>query len=76
MVQWVNRYTVKKVIVFHVPGRELFPARESLISDIPTGDKNDNLFLQCTHLQPTPPKDKTPPFLVDSATYAGVIFQC
>jgi hypothetical protein len=41
-------YTVKKFIVFPVPsrdvtnqtlrGRELFPARESLVSDIPAGD--------------------------------------
>jgi hypothetical protein len=30
---------------------KLFPARKSLVSDIPAGDgKNDNLFLQCTHL--------------------------
>jgi hypothetical protein len=28
---------------------KLFPARESLVSDIPAGDgKNENLFLQCT----------------------------
>jgi hypothetical protein len=27
----------------------LFPPRESLVSDIPAGDrKTDNLFLQCT----------------------------
>ncbi len=41
-------YTVKKVIV------KIFPARESLVSDIPAGDeKNDKLFLQCrvyTHI--------------------------
>jgi hypothetical protein len=76
VVQWVNRYTVKKVIVFPIPGRELFPAMESLISDIPTGDrKNDNLFYSVP-VQPTPPKDKTPLLLVDPATYAGVIIQC
>jgi hypothetical protein len=45
----------KKIIVFPVPSRDpnshwpgiikLFPARESLVSDIPAGDrKNDNLF--------------------------------
>jgi hypothetical protein len=34
--------TEKKVII------KLFPARESLVSDIPAGDgKNNNLFLQC-----------------------------
>ncbi len=28
---------------------KLFPARESLVSDIPAGDgKSNNLFLQCT----------------------------
>ncbi len=33
-------------------GREkLFPARESLVSDIPAGDgTTNNLFLQCSHL--------------------------
>ncbi len=52
--------TVKKVSGFPVPSRdvtdktlpgrefELFPARESLVSDIPAGDgKIANLFLQC-----------------------------
>jgi hypothetical protein len=54
-------YTVKKVTDFPVfsrdvtyqtpPGRELFPARESLVSDIPSGDgKTANLFLQCRTL--------------------------
>jgi hypothetical protein len=49
----------KKVTVFPVfsqdvtyqtlPGRKLFPARGSLVSDIPSGDgKTANLFLQCT----------------------------
>ncbi len=37
-------YTVKNFF-------KLFPARESLVSDIPAGDeKNDNLFLQCVHV--------------------------
>ncbi len=56
-----EHHTVKKVIVFphpqpgcHWPNSpwpgiiKLIPARESLVSDIPTGDgKNDNLFFQC-----------------------------
>ncbi len=42
-------YTVKKVYYFPVLSRQgiilLFPARESLVSDISTGDgKNVNLF--------------------------------
>jgi hypothetical protein len=52
--------TVKKVIIFPVPAGmsltklplagiiQLFPAGESLVRDIPTGDeKNYNIFLQC-----------------------------
>ncbi len=43
-------YTVKKVSDFPVPSR-VFPARESLVSDIPAGDRKiANLFLQCTLL--------------------------
>jgi hypothetical protein len=56
------QYTGKKVINFPVPrgdvtyqtlpGRENFPARESLVSDIPAGDgKIANLFLQCKGFQ-------------------------
>jgi hypothetical protein len=49
-------YTVKKVSGFPVLSRDvtyllnkLFPARESLVSDIQAGDgKTDNLFLQCS----------------------------
>ncbi len=38
--------TVKRVIFFLVPSP--FPARESLVSDVPAGDgENENLFLQC-----------------------------
>ncbi len=54
------RHTVKKVINFPVPSRDvinqlslagkklIIPAREDLVCDIPAGDgKIDNLFLQC-----------------------------
>jgi hypothetical protein len=44
------QYTVKKVYIFSRPQplTKLFPARESLVSDIPAGDgKTANLFLQC-----------------------------
>ncbi len=53
-----DKYTIKKVIHFPVPSRDvtnhspwlgiikLFPARESLVSDIPSGDgKMASLFL-------------------------------
>ncbi len=59
---WTAGYTVKNGYRLsrlqpgcHLPGRArrgiiyLFPARESLVSDIPSGDgKTTNLFLQCT----------------------------
>ncbi len=33
-------------------GNKLYPAKESLVSDVPAGDgKIDNLFLQCTHCE-------------------------
>jgi hypothetical protein len=48
-----GKHTVKKIIVFPVPSQDIanqtLPARETLISDIPTGGReNDNLFLQCS----------------------------
>jgi hypothetical protein len=62
------QYTVKKFYHFsrpqpgcHLPNSpwpgisKLFPARVSLVSDIPAGDgKNDNLFLQCSRLRNSP----------------------
>jgi hypothetical protein len=61
------RYTVKKVYDlpvlsgghqpnFRWPGIiKIFPARESLISDVPAGDgKTANLFLQCNRLKLLP----------------------
>jgi hypothetical protein len=57
-------YTVKKFIDFHFPSRDvayqlslpwpgitkLFPVRESLVRDIPAGDRKiENLFLQCRY---------------------------
>ncbi len=44
------RYNVKKVSDFPVRSR-VFPARESWVSDIPSGDRKiASLFLQCTTL--------------------------
>jgi hypothetical protein len=37
-------YTVKKVSEFTVPSRQLFPARESSVSDIPAGDGKSLTF--------------------------------
>jgi hypothetical protein len=43
LLTYLRRYTVKK-------GYQLFPARESLVSDIPPVDgKIGNIFLQCIH---------------------------
>jgi hypothetical protein len=39
---------LKTISDFPVPSRKLFRARESLVCDIPAGDKKTgNLFLQC-----------------------------
>jgi hypothetical protein len=48
-----DEYTVKKDSGVPVPSRgmiKLFPARESLVKDIPAGDrKTANLFLKCRY---------------------------
>jgi hypothetical protein len=50
-LQHISAHSAKLAVVHNCSDQrliKLFPARESLVSDIPAGDgKNDNLFLQC-----------------------------